>query len=99
LKLSLIIPSYNEEQALLTIIKKVTGIPFNKEIIIVDDVFIDSTPRIFSNHKDKRDIKIVRHNSNQGKEMAILEDSKRRKDHMDRWNHRPLGLVNIPFFE
>ena len=71
LKLSVIIPAYNEEQTLLAIIKKVTEIPLDKEIIIVDDGSTDSTPRILSNHKDKHGFKIVRHNSNQGKGMAI----------------------------
>ena len=71
LKLSIIIPAYNEEQTLLTIIKKFTEIPLDKEIIIVDDGSTDSTPRILSNYKDKYGFKIVRHNSNQGKGMAI----------------------------
>lgn len=74
MKLLVIIPAYNEEQTLLAIIKKVTELPFAKEIIIVDYGFTDSTTRILSNYKDKHGFKIVRHNSNQGKGMAILED-------------------------
>lgn len=99
LKLSVIIPAYNEDQTLLTIIKKVTEIPLDSEIIIVDDGSTDSTPRILSNYKNKHSFKISRYKSNQGKGIAILGDSKRRKDRVDRWNHRPLGLVNISFFE
>ena len=46
LKLSVIIPAYNEEQTLPAIITKVTDILLDRELIIVDDGSTESTPRI-----------------------------------------------------
>lgn len=71
MKLSVIIPVYNEEQTLPVIIKKVIEVSLDKEIIIVDDGSTDSTPEILERYKDEKDLKIIRHKSNQGKGMAI----------------------------
>ena len=71
MKLSVIIPVYNEEQTLPVIIKKVIEVSLDKEIIIVDDGSTDSTPEILQRYKDEKDLKIIRHKSNQGKGMAI----------------------------
>ncbi len=71
MKLSVIIPTYNEEQTLSLIIKKVIEVPLDKEIIIVDDGSTDSTPEILERYKNRKGFKILRHGSNQGKGMAI----------------------------
>jgi glycosyltransferase involved in cell wall biosynthesis len=73
MKLSIIIPVYNEEKTLLKIIGKIKKVNLGnitKELIIVDDCSTDKTPEILNklNHKS---IKIFFHQKNQGKGSAI----------------------------
>jgi dolichol-phosphate mannosyltransferase len=71
MKLSVIIPVYNEEKTLTVIIKKVEAISLEKEIIIVDDGSTDRTPEILQQYKHKKNFTILTHRSNQGKGMAV----------------------------
>lgn len=73
MRLSIIIPAYNEEKTILKVISKVKkqklkGI--KKEIIIIDDFSKDNTRKILSKLKGK-DIKVFFHKKNQGKGAAI----------------------------
>jgi glycosyltransferase involved in cell wall biosynthesis len=74
MKLSIIIPVFNEKKTILEILKKIekvnlANLNFEKEIIIVDDGSTDGTREILENLKEK--YKIVFHDKNQGKGMAI----------------------------
>lgn len=74
LKLSIIIPAYNEENTLQEIVKKVQNVdlPISKEIIIVNDASTDSTGKIIENLKKKyKNIKSFTHKRNFGKGQAI----------------------------
>jgi dolichol-phosphate mannosyltransferase len=71
MKLSVIIPVYNEEKTLTVIIEKVDSISLDKEIIIVDDGSTDRTPEILEQYKHRKNFTVLRHHSNQGKGMAI----------------------------
>jgi len=71
MKLSVIIPAYNEEKTLPVILKQVIDVPFDKEIIIVDDGSTDGTPKILKQYHHIKGIKIIRHQSNKGKGMAV----------------------------
>ena len=69
LKLSIIIPVYNEIGTILQIIEKVKEAPFDKEIIVVDDGSTDGTGNLL---KEKGGgITVLFHESNQGKGAAI----------------------------
>lgn len=70
MKLSIIIPVYNEAKTLLRILSKVKAVDINKEIVIVNDGSTDDTYNILKNVKDGN-IKIVHHEINQGKGAAI----------------------------
>ncbi len=73
MKLSIIMPVYNEKSTILKIIEKVKKakvLGLTKEIIIVDDFSTDGTRSILSNIKDNK-IKIIYHNINKGKGSAI----------------------------
>ena len=73
MKLSIIIPAYNEEKNILKVlnnVKKVNLDGITKEIIIIDDFSTDSTGKILSKLKDKS-TKIFFHQKNQGKGAAI----------------------------
>jgi|TARA_Y100000310_G_scaffold149350_1_gene148636 glycosyltransferase involved in cell wall biosynthesis len=73
MKLSIIIPAYNEEKTILEVIRKVKKAKLNniiKEIVIVDDFSDDNTREILSDIKDSS-IKIFFHQKNMGKGAAI----------------------------
>ncbi|MBL7057714.1 glycosyltransferase [Patescibacteria group bacterium] len=69
MKLSIVIPVYNEEKTLLEIIRRVEVVPINKEIIIVDDYSTDSTRNILSKLEGK--YRIIYQDKNRGKGAAI----------------------------
>lgn len=71
LKLSVIMPIYNEKRTLKQIIKKVQNVPIKKEIIMVDDGSSDGTRSILKNYEDVSNIKIIYHSKNMGKGKAI----------------------------
>lgn len=71
MKLSIIIPCYNESATILSLIDAVKQSPVaNKEIIIVDDGSRDGTRDILSTLKDP-DVRVIFHKMNQGKGAAL----------------------------
>ena len=68
MKLSIIIPAYNEAPTISELINKVKLNNIKKEIIVVDDASTDSTTNILNKIKG---IKLIKHPSNQGKGAAI----------------------------
>jgi glycosyltransferase involved in cell wall biosynthesis len=77
MKLSVIIPVYNEKQTILKIVEKVKRVPLEKEIIIVDDGSNDGTTELLKNMKDAEvNIKIILKKKNEGKGSAIREGLK-----------------------
>lgn len=71
MKLSVIIPVYNEKDTILTILEKVKNVPLQKEIIIVDDGSTDGTREILEQIRNNKEIKIIFHSENKGKGFAI----------------------------
>lgn len=75
MKLSIVIPAYNEEATIEQIISKVRAVPLpgglSGEIVIVNDGSVDRTADILSRFSGQADIIIV-HQSNQGKTAALL---------------------------
>jgi glycosyltransferase involved in cell wall biosynthesis len=70
LKVSIIIPVYNEAATIREIVTRVRSSPINKEIVIVDDGSADGTRDILK-QIDYPDVRIIMHGINQGKGMAI----------------------------
>lgn len=69
MKISIIIPAYNEEEAIEDTIKRVKNLKLkNFEIIVVDDGSIDNT---YSLAKKFSGIKLIRHKRNMGKTQAL----------------------------
>ncbi len=79
MKLSIIIPVFNEEKTIREIIKKVALVEIPdviKEIIVVDDGSTDATASIISNFHPPAggpisNLQIIRHRKNQGKGAAV----------------------------
>jgi len=70
MKLSVIMPVYNEKHTIKEIVRKVMNVNMEKEIIIVDDCSIDSTREALKKI-DNNNIKIIYQDENMGKGMAI----------------------------
>jgi glycosyltransferase involved in cell wall biosynthesis len=69
-KLSVVIPVYNEESTIVPVIRRVQKVALEKEIIVVDDCSTDRTGEHLRAVSD-RDVKIVRHEVNKGKGAAL----------------------------
>ena len=73
MKLSVIIPVYNEVRTINQIINKVLNVKTRyKEIIIVDDYSTDGTKKELENYKNNNLFKILHHNSNKGKGACLI---------------------------
>ncbi|MEK7502086.1 MAG: glycosyltransferase family 2 protein, partial [Patescibacteria group bacterium] len=71
MKLSILVPVYNEEKTLQEILEKVIKLKINgveKEIIVINDASTDATSSIV---KKIKGIKVVVHKNNQGKGAAV----------------------------
>jgi dolichol-phosphate mannosyltransferase len=76
MKVSIIIPVYNEQFTLKQILEKIYRLNLTKEVIIVNDGSIDKTRDILNNLKKKYYSKIIHHKYNQGKGAAIITGKK-----------------------
>jgi glycosyltransferase involved in cell wall biosynthesis len=76
MKLSVIIPCYNEKKTIKKIIDKIFAQKINLEIILVDDGSDDGTVDVIKNYKTDSRIKIVFHLKNKGKGAAIKSSVK-----------------------
>ena len=76
MKLTVIIPVYNEIKSIDILLKKVLETNVKKQIIVIDDCSTDGTrEKILENFKDKID-NLILHESNQGKGAAIKNAQK-----------------------
>ena len=69
LKLTIIIPVFNEAKTVLNVIERVKNVPIEKEIIVVDDASTDGTRDLLE--KCEKGIKVLFHETNQGKGAVI----------------------------
>lgn len=73
MKLSVIIPIYNERDTVELLLKRVEAVPYEKEILLIDDASTDGTREILTRlARDHRDqVRLVLHQENCGKGAAI----------------------------
>jgi len=71
LKLSIVIPVYNERETLETVVAKVNAVDYEKEIILIDDFSTDGTREVMKNYENKDNFQVLYHNRNQGKGAAL----------------------------
>ncbi len=72
MKLSIIIPVYNEKNTIQKILRKIKEVNyFEKQIIIIDDGSTDGTYELIKNFGFLSEHKIIRHSDNSGKGSAI----------------------------
>ena len=70
MKLSVLIPVYNEEAGVATILERVAAVPVEKEIIVVDDCSRDRTWEILQS-MNIPGLRLFRHEVNKGKGAGI----------------------------
>jgi dolichol-phosphate mannosyltransferase len=72
MKLSIIMPVYNEKNTIEEIIRRVCAVAgIEKELIVVDDFSTDGTREFLKEYMDDCNIKVLFHDKNFGKGMAI----------------------------
>lgn len=72
MKLSIVIPVYNEKDTFLSLLDRVRQTPFDKEIILVEDCSTDGTRDIVKKlAKEDPSLKCVFHEKNMGKGAAL----------------------------
>jgi glycosyltransferase involved in cell wall biosynthesis len=70
-KLSIVIPVYNERNTLNTLLTRVEAVGYEKEIVLVDDCSTDGTREIVESYKNKKEYTVVMHQYNRGKGAAL----------------------------
>ena len=74
MKLSVIIPCYNEESTIETILNRVINNNYNnKEIIVIDDCSNDNSKNIIQKYKNNNLFKIIFNDKNMGKGFCLRE--------------------------
>jgi glycosyltransferase involved in cell wall biosynthesis len=72
MKVSVVIPVYNEIDTIEEILARVDKVAIKKEIIVIDDLSIDGTrERLKKIAADKENVKVIYHNRNKGKGAAL----------------------------
>lgn len=71
MRISVVIPAYNEQDTIVTVIDRVRAIPIEKEVIVVDDASTDATADRLASIGPDSDVRVFRHRVNQGKGAAL----------------------------
>jgi len=71
MKLSVVIPVYNERDTILEVLRRVQAVDLPKEVIVVDDFSTDGTRGVLSGLLPSDDLRIVLQPRNMGKGAAL----------------------------
>ena len=71
MKLSVVIPVYNEKRTLSELIRRVEAVKLEKEIIIVDDASTDGTRDLLKKYEEQEGFKVIYQSKNAGKGSAL----------------------------
>ena len=71
MKLSVVMPVFNESATIRTIVETVLRVPIRKELIIVDDCSTDGTRAVLAELAANPDVRVILHERNQGKGAAL----------------------------
>jgi glycosyltransferase involved in cell wall biosynthesis len=72
MKLSIVIPVYNEERTLAALVARVLATPYEKELIVVDDASTDGSAHVIAGLAARHpEVRALQHPHNQGKGAAL----------------------------
>jgi glycosyltransferase involved in cell wall biosynthesis len=71
MKLSVVIPVFNEVDNIEEILKRVKATKLASEIVVVDDGSLDGTPDVLKKLDGKSGVRVILHPKNQGKGAAV----------------------------
>jgi glycosyltransferase involved in cell wall biosynthesis len=71
MKLSIVIPVYNEKDTILELLDRVRQVDLPKETIVVDDYSTDGTRQILQSLPDSKDLQVILQPENRGKGAAL----------------------------
>lgn len=72
MRLTVVIPVYNEEQYIKSLVARVQAVPVEKDLVIVDDCSKDKTlEKLRELEKDYTNVRVIHHEVNQGKGAAL----------------------------
>ena len=71
MKLSVLIPVYNEARTIEEILTLVSAVPIEKEILVVDDGSVDGTREILERWNGRNGVRVFLHERNLGKGRAV----------------------------
>ena len=71
MKLSIIVPVFNEEETIEEVVNRIEDVDLEKEIIIVDDGSTDDTRKLLERLESREDVKVFFHERNKGKGAAV----------------------------
>jgi glycosyltransferase involved in cell wall biosynthesis len=70
-KLSVLMPVYNEARTIDQILRLVAAVPIDKEVVVVDDASTDGTRDILESWNGREGVRVILHETNQGKGRAV----------------------------
>jgi glycosyltransferase involved in cell wall biosynthesis len=71
---SIVVPAYNEAATIEDVLRRVSEVPFRREVIVVDDGSQDGTPEIVARVAGELEgVRLVRREANAGKGAAVRE--------------------------
>ncbi len=71
MKLSIVIPVYNESETICEVIRRVEEVDSDKEIIIVDDGSTDGTRALLKEYEEREGFEVIYQPKNKGKGAAL----------------------------
>ncbi len=71
LRISVVVPIFNEKGTVEEIVRRIRQVPIPKEIILVDDGSTDGTREVLAAMDCRDDLRVVLHNRNRGKGAAL----------------------------
>ena len=71
LRLSVVVPIYNERSTLEEIVRRIRAVPVPKEILLIDDGSTDGTAEVLAGLEGLPDVRVFRHEQNRGKGAAL----------------------------